>query len=61
MSLRKLYETDKEFKEYVDKFAQCYRHPMTVDQALTTKVISDYAEYLLEKEKEKDNEKTTTN
>lgn len=53
--MKKLYETNDEFRSYIDRM--CNKHHLTVDQALSTKMAANYAEYLLEREKEKTDRK----
>lgn len=53
--MRNLYETNNDFRSYIDRM--CDKHHLTVDQALSTKMAANYAEYLLEREKDKDNRK----
>lgn len=45
--MKNLYETNADFKEYIDKM--CDKHHLTVEQALSTKMAANYAEYLLER------------
>lgn len=42
------YNTNVEFKEYVDKY--CTKHSKTCEEALHDKIILDYFNYLLQKE-----------
>lgn len=42
------YNTNDEFKEYVDKY--CIKHNKTCEEALHDKLILDYFNYLLQKE-----------
>lgn len=44
IELDKLYNTDKAFKEYVDKYARCHR--MLAEDAIKVKMVQNYAEYL---------------
>lgn len=44
IELDKLYNTDKAFKEYVDKYARCHR--MLAEDAIKVKMVQSYAEYL---------------
>lgn len=39
-----LYNNNKEFAEYVDKYAQHYR--ITVSTALTHEIVKEYARYI---------------
>lgn len=50
--MKNLYETNDDFRAYVDRM--CDKHHLTVEQALSTKMAANYAEYLLEREKNKD-------
>lgn len=45
--LKGLYETNNDFKRYVDRFANANK--LTVDQTLTLAMVSDYAKYLEER------------
>ena len=49
--MKNLYETNDDFRSYVDRM--CDEHHLTLEQALSTKMAASYAEYLLEREKEK--------
>lgn len=44
ITLDELYNTNKDFKEYVDKYARCHR--MLAEDAIKCKVVQNYAEYL---------------
>ncbi len=44
--MRELYNTNPDFKAYVDKY--CIKHNITVDQALEHYLVKDAAEYYLE-------------
>lgn len=44
IELDKLYNTDKAFKEYVDKYARCHR--LLPEYAIKVKVVQNYAEWL---------------
>ena len=48
--LEQLYQTKDDFKNYVDKYAR--DHKLTIQQALTVRMVSDYADYLEEVENE---------
>lgn len=47
MSLKDLYDENKEFSDYVDRYAR--QHHLTVDQTLTLRMVADFAEYIREK------------
>ena len=53
IELEQLYQTDKRFKEYVDKYAACHRTTEEVAikdlalDALSHAVVKNYAEYLI--------------
>ena len=49
--MKNLYETNEDFKSYIDHM--CNTHHLTLEQALATKMAANYAEYLLEREKDK--------
>lgn len=53
--MRNLYETNADFKSYIDKI--CNTHHLTVEQALSTKMAANYAEYLLYRDKDERDEK----
>ena len=40
--MKQFYETNKDFKAYVDKY--CTKHHLTVDEALEHKMVQSYAE-----------------
>lgn len=40
--IKELYDTNEKFRRYVDQFVRC--KPITVEQALTYKVVQDVAE-----------------
>lgn len=44
VELADLYNTNKDFKEYVDKYAKCHR--MMIGDTLKIKVVKNYADYL---------------
>ncbi len=44
VELTELYNTDKAFKEYVDKYCRCHR--LLPEYAIKVKVVQNYAEYL---------------
>lgn len=49
MNLKELYQTNSEFKEYVDRYCNGYsegKH-LTLDEALQHRLIADYASWLL--------------
>ena len=48
MNLLDMYEEDKDFKEYVDRFAAHYNEgrSITVLEALQMQIVNEYAEYL---------------
>ena len=48
-----MYEEDKDFKEYVDRFAKHYNEgrSITVLEALQMKIVNDYAKYIQERGK----------
>lgn len=54
INIHDMYNTDEEFKEYVDKCAQS-RH-LDIYTILQTKLVLYYAEYLIERRKDKLNE-----
>ena len=47
MDARKLYETNKEFKLYVDRYAEHYKgiDGISVEEALTHKLVQNVAEF----------------
>lgn len=47
MNYLSLYNTNEQFKEYVDRYCQIYR--ITVDVAITHKLIRNYGDYITEK------------
>ena len=51
MNLLDMYEEDKDFKEYVDRFADHYNEgrSITVLEALQMQIVNEYAEYLQER------------
>ena len=51
MILEALYETNKEFQEYVDRYAAHYieGRSISVAEALTHKIVAHYAAWLLKK------------
>ena len=51
MNLLDMYEEDKDFKEYVDRFAAHYNEgrSITVLEALQMQIVNEYAEYLQER------------
>lgn len=53
MNLLDMYEEDKDFKEYVDKFANHYNEgrSITVLEALQMQIVKDYAKYIQERGK----------
>lgn len=53
MNLLDMYEEDKDFKEYVDRFAANYNEgrSITVLEALQMQIVNEYAEYLQERGK----------
>ena len=44
----RLYETNTEFKEYVDAF--CRTHMKSIEEVLQYQVIKEFANYLLQKD-----------
>ena len=48
MNMLDMYEEDKDFKEYVDRFAAHYNEgrSITVLEALQMQIVNEYAEYL---------------
>lgn len=50
--MKKLYETNYEFRAYIDRM--CNKHHLTVEQALSTKMAANYAEYLLDRDKDEE-------
>lgn len=50
-NMKRLYETNDDFRSYIDRM--CNTHHLTLEQALATKMAASYAEYLLEREKDK--------
>lgn len=53
--MKNLYETNADFRSYIDRM--CNTHHLTVEQALSTKMAASYAEYLLERDKDKSDKK----
>lgn len=53
MNLLDMYEEDKDFKEYVDRFAAHYNEgrSITVLEALQMQIVMDYAKYIQERGK----------
>lgn len=49
--MKQLYETNRDFKEYVDRYCKSKRHNKSVDDALKDLVVKQYADYLLGKSK----------
>lgn len=49
--MKRLYETNEEFRSCIDRM--CNTHHLTLEQALATKMAANYAEYFLEREKNK--------
>ena len=49
MNLNELYENNKDFKEYVDKYSKT--HNITVETAMTHKLVKNVADQISEKEK----------
>ena len=47
MGLPELYRTNKDFKEYVDKYMT--KHNKTLADALTDIIVREYAEWMLSK------------
>lgn len=47
--LKELYETDADFKEYVDRF--CAIHNLTVEEAFDFNLLREYARYIKENKK----------
>lgn len=45
MDLPELYRTNKDFKEYVDKYMT--KHNKSLSEALSDALVKDYAAYLL--------------
>ena len=50
MDYKELYETNEDFRRYVDRHCRCYG--LTVDESLQHVVVHQYAEYLKEEVKE---------
>lgn len=50
--MMELYHTNDDFKTYIDKL--CAKHKLSLEQALATRMAASYAEYLLGREKGKD-------
>ena len=50
IELEQLYQTDKRFKEYVDKYAACHRttEEVSIRDILKHKTVKEYAIYLKE-------------
>lgn len=46
MELRELYETDSDFRGYVDRYCMSYKNrtDITVEEALTHAMVRNYAE-----------------
>lgn len=53
--MMELYQTNDDFKTYIDKL--CAKHKLSLEQALATRMAASYAEYLLGRDKDKDNRK----
>lgn len=53
VNLLDMYETNTDFKDYVDRLAKNYNegHSITVLEALQMAVVNDYANYLQERGK----------
>lgn len=49
--MRQLYQTNKDFKDYVDRYCKNHNEgrSITLEEALTHKVVQDYAEWLQRK------------
>jgi hypothetical protein len=43
--MKNYYNTNPEFKEYVDRYAK--KHGISVDEALTHKIVKEFYKYLL--------------
>lgn len=43
MNLQELYETNGDFREYVDRYCRCYR--ISVEEALNHKLVEEYARH----------------
>ena len=44
VELDNLYKTNKDFKEYVDKYSRCHR--MLAEDAIKCKVVQNYADWI---------------
>lgn len=53
--MKNLYETNKDFREYIDRMRNT--NHLTLEQALATKMAANYAEYVLERDKNKEADK----
>ena len=47
--LKQLYDTNKDFKTYVDKY--CLMHSLDIEIAFTHMLVKDYAEYVTSQNK----------
>lgn len=47
--LYELYQKDKDFKEYVDKW--CHNHDLSIFEAFNFNILREYAKYVKEKNK----------
>ena len=47
--MKKLYDTNSDFKTYVDKY--CLMHSISIEIALTHKLVKEYAEYITSQNK----------
>lgn len=45
--LYELYQKDKDFKEYVDKW--CHNHDLSIFEAFNFNILREYAKYVKEK------------
>ena len=43
---QQMYQTNKEFKEYVDKYCNSLRHKKTPEEAFKDIMVQSYADYL---------------
>jgi len=45
LDIQIVYQNNEEIKEYVDRYAKCYH--ISVEEALTHKIVEEVANYLL--------------
>lgn len=44
IEINEMYKTNKDFKEYVDKYSRCHR--MLAEDAIKCKVVQNYADWI---------------